>query len=108
MIYLGKRMKEEPKQTISEQTAQKLLSALHSNPVTTATSKPLEIAKIPVLHIKNSQIAAGTLGTVGLVTFALGIENLISTIPQLSSPYVEIAIGLVSLSISGLFLKKLT
>lgn len=70
--------------------------------------KPVEFAKKPVLQIKNNQIVAGILGTSGFVMFALGIEGLISTIPELSSPIVEIVLGLIMLSLSGLFLKKLT
>lgn len=88
---------------VTQETAEKLVGLLNR----TGASKPVEIAKKPVLHFRNSQIAAGLAGTVGLVVFALGVENLISTIPNLQSPMVEIAIGLFLLVISGLFLKKM-
>ena len=67
----------------------------------------IDLAKKPVVHIRNSQIATGITASVGLILFALGIENLISNIPALSSPSVEIILGLVLLSVSGLLLKKL-
>ena len=85
-------MEENNNKSITEKTAKDLL---------------LDVAKKPAHHIKNSQILAGIFATVGLITFALGIENLINSIPQLSSPFVEIVIGIVMLSVSGLFLKKL-
>ena len=69
--------------------------------------KLVEIAKRPVLRIRNSQIAAGITGTIGLIIFALGIENFINTIPGLQSPLIEVVIGILLLIISGLFLKKL-
>jgi len=91
---------------LSEKTANRLIDVLKKAPIQTA-SKSTHIAKQPLIHLRNSQIAAGITATIGLVFFAFGIENLISTIPALASPYVEIAFGLFLLSISGLFLKKL-
>lgn len=92
---------------ITEDTARRLVDLLTKTPINTAT-KSIELAKKPVLQIRNNQILVGILGTSGLVIFALGIENLISTIPSLSSPLIEIIIGLILLSVSGLLLKKLT
>lgn len=91
-------------QNLTPETAEKLISMLSGK----TQVNPLEIAKKPVIHIQNSQIIAGILGTTGLVIFALGIENMINNIPQLGSPLIEIVLGLVLLSISGLFLKKLS
>ena len=88
---------------ITEETAKKLAQLL-----TTAPTGAVDLAKKPIARIRNNQIAAGIAGTIGLVMFALGVENLISSIPELSSPYVEIVIGLSLLTISGLLLKKLT
>lgn len=80
--------------TITEETAKKLVETV-------------ELAKKPIFVIRQNQIIAGVIGTMGLIIFALGIENLISSIPELSSPWIEIFLGLVLLVISGLFLKKL-
>ncbi len=92
--------------SITEETAKKLIDILVKTPHDTV-NKSLELAKKPVLHVRNSQILAGVTGTIGLVMFAFGVENLISSVPQLSSPFVEIVVGLILLLISGLFLKKL-
>lgn len=92
---------------ITEETAKRLIELLTRTPHDTAV-KSWELAKKPVLHIRNSQIVTGITGTVGLVMFAFGIENLISSVPELSSPFIEIVAGLILLLISGLFLKKLT
>lgn len=96
----------EQTKTITEETGKKLIELLVHTPAATA-AKSVELAKKPVLQIRNNQIVAGILGTVGLVMFALGIENTISNIPALSSPLVEVMIGLILLSVSGLLLKKL-
>ena len=80
--------------TITEETAKRL-------------SETLQLAKKPVYNIRNSQIAAGVTGSIGLIIFALGVENLMTNVLKISSPYVEIMLGLILLSISGLFLKKL-
>lgn len=90
---------------VSEETAKRLIELLTKAPRDTAV-KSLEFAKKPIYVIRQNQIIAGIIGTVGLVLFAFGIENLISNIPELSSPLVEIGLGLVLLAISGLFLKK--
>lgn len=92
--------------TITEETAEKLLDLLTKAPTATV-NKSIEFAKKPVLHIRNSQILAGITASVGLIMFALGIENLIANVPGLSSPVTETVLGLILLSISGLFLKKL-
>lgn len=99
-------MNSTTNKSISQETADKLVSLLAHTPQEHA-ARSLEIAKKPMVHIQNSQIAAGVLGTTGLIIFALGIENLISSIPELQSPFIEIALGLFLLTISGLFLKKL-
>ena len=91
---------------VSEDTARRLVDLLAKAPINTAT-KSIELAKKPVLQIRNNQILVGILGTSGLVIFALGIENLITNIPGLSTPLVEITLGLILLSVSGLLLKKL-
>lgn len=91
---------------LKQETAEKLIALLSHAPADTAV-KSLEFAKKPVVHIQKSQIIAGILGTTGLVKFAFGVENLISTIPSLQSPFVEIGLGLALLTVSGLFLKKL-
>ena len=98
-------MVEETK-TITEETAKKLVYLLTKTPTATA-AKSVELAKKPVIHIRNSQIATGITVSVGLIMFALGIENLVSNIEALSSPLVEITLGLILLSVSGLLLKKL-
>lgn len=92
--------------TVTENTARRLVDLLTKAPVNTV-NKSVELAKKPVLQIRNNQIIAGIAGTVGLVMFALGIENIISNIPSLSTPLVEIILGLILLSVSGLLLKKL-
>lgn len=95
-------MTDQTNHDLRQETAEKLIGMLSK---TQASS--LQIAKKPVIHIQNSQIAAGVLGTTGLIVFALGIENLISSIPELQSPFIEIGLGIFLLAISGLFLKKL-
>ena len=97
---------EKNQKIITEETAKQLVNLLAKAPKITA-AKSLEFVKKPVYQLRNSQILAGITGTIGLILFALGIENLIGTIPKLSSPFVEITLGLVLLAISGLFLKKL-
>lgn len=92
--------------SISEETAKRLVELLTKAPHDTAV-KSLELAKKPIFVIRQNQIIAGVIGTMGLIIFALGIENLISTIPELSSPFIEIGLGLILLTVSGLFLKKL-
>ena len=92
--------------TITEETAKQLIHLVKEVPKDTA-QKSYELAKKPVYHIQNSQIAAGIFGSTGLIIFALGVENFISSIPELSSPLVDIGLGLFLLIISGLFLKKL-
>ncbi|MDP2632709.1 MAG: hypothetical protein Q8P25_03225 [Candidatus Curtissbacteria bacterium] len=92
---------------ITEQTAKRLTGLLSKTTVDQATTKSLEFAKKPVYTIQNSQVVAGIMGTVGLVMFALGVENFITNVIGLSSPYIEIVIGLILLSTSGLLLKKL-
>lgn len=84
---------------ITEETAEKLIGLL---------AKVKEIPTKPVQTIKNSQILAGIVGTVGLVMFALGIEKLITSVPELESFWVDIILGLVLLSVSGLLLRKLS
>ena len=91
---------------ITEDTAKRLVDLLTKAPVNTV-NKSVELAKKPVYHIRNSQIATGITGTMGLIIFALGVENLISNTLNVSSPLVEIVLGLILLSISGLLLKKL-
>lgn len=86
----------------------KVSELIEKSPLPTEqTLKTMEFAKKPVYTIRNNQIIAGILGTAGFILFAFGIEAFISTIPQLSSPLVEIILGLILLSLSGLFLKKL-
>ncbi len=92
--------------TITEETAKQLVHMLREVPKDTV-QKSYEFAKKPVYHIQNSQIAAGIFGSTGLIIFALGVENFISSVPELSSPLVDIGLGLFLLIISGLFLKKL-
>lgn len=91
---------------VSEDTAKKLVDLLTKAP-TGAAAKSVEFAKKPVLRIRNSQILAGVTGSTGLIIFALGIENLITNVLKVSSSFVEIVLGLILLSVSGLFLKKL-
>lgn len=98
-------MKNQTK-TITEETARKLVDLLAKAP-THAANKSIEFAKKPVYHLRNSQMLAGVTGTMGLIIFALGIENLITTVLKVSSSFVEIVLGLILLSVSGLFLKKL-
>lgn len=97
---------ENQQKPVTEETAKRLVELLTHAPTATL-NKSVELAKKPVLRIRNSQIAAGVTGSVGLILFALGIENLVSTIPAFSSPSVEILFGLILLSVSGLLLKKL-
>ena len=94
-------------QPVTEGTAKRLVNLLSKTPLDEAAIKSFEIAKKPVLQIRNNQIIAGVAGTTGLIIFALGVENLITNVLNVSSPYVEIALGLILLSISGLLLKKL-
>lgn len=99
-------MTNHENRSLNQETAEKLVSLLSLAPKNTA-AKSLEIAKMPVFHLRKSQIAVGITGTMGLIIFALGVENLISSIPKLQSPYVEIGLGLFLLTLSGLFIKKL-
>lgn len=98
---------QEPNKRITEESAKQLIGLLKNMPMSTAT-KSIEMTKKPFSTIRQNQILAGLTATLGLIIFALGIENLIVQIPELSSPIVEIFIGLVLLAISGLFLKKLS
>ncbi|OGD87207.1 hypothetical protein A2870_03605 [Candidatus Curtissbacteria bacterium RIFCSPHIGHO2_01_FULL_41_11] len=100
---------QEQNQTkpITEHTAQKLVGILSKSTLDKTAVKSFDLAKKPVLQIRNNQIIAGITGTVGLVIFALGVENFITNILGLSSPYIEVLIGLVLLSVSGLLLKKI-
>lgn len=97
---------ENQTKPISEETGKRLVELLAKAPTTTI-NKSVELAKKPVFVIRQNQIIAGVIGTMGLIIFALGVENLIGSIPELSSPLIEISLGLVLLVISGLFLKKL-
>lgn len=101
-------MSEEINQSkpISEESAKKLIDLMASAPKD-SMNKSVEFAKKPIYTIRSNQIVAGLVGSAGLIIFALGVENLISNIPQLSSPFVLIGIGLFLLLISGLTLKKL-
>lgn len=109
-------MENQTKPT-SENTTKKLVNAFTKIPQATAakslehasnvSAKSVELAKKPVYHIRNSQIATGIIGTTGLIIFALGVENLITNTLKVSSPFVEIIFGFILLSISGLLLKKL-
>lgn len=84
--------------TITEETARHLANLLQKTP---------ELAKQPMIRIRNNQIVAGVMATMGLVLFALGIEKATDNFPIFSHPIVPIIIGLVLLSTSGLLLKKL-
>lgn len=106
-------MANQKTQTTTSSTVEELIarSPLPTEPTLKTiemAKKPVEMAKKPVYTIQNSQVIAGILGTTGFVMFAFGLEGFISTIPQLSSPTVEIVLGLIFLAVSGLFLKKLT
>ncbi len=79
--------------TITEETAEKLVGLLSKTP--------------GVYHIRKSQIAAGFTATTGLVIFALGIQTFIQQTLSVKSPIVEILIGVILLLISGLLIKKL-
>jgi len=92
--------------TITEETAKQLVHLLKEVPRDTV-QKSYDLAKKPVYHIQKNQVVAGIFGSTGLIIFALGVENFISSIPELSSPLVDIGLGLFLLIISGLFLKKL-
>src|SRR3989344_2822865 len=92
--------------TITEETAEQLVHLLRKVPKDTV-QKSYEFAKKPVYHIQKNQVVAGIFGSLVLIIFALGVENFISSIPELSSPLVDISLGLFLLIISGLFLKKL-
>lgn len=97
---------ENQTKSITEETAKRLVELLAKAPATTV-NKSFELAKKPVVHIRNSQILAGITGSMGLIIFALGVENLIVDTLKVSSPFIEIVLGLILLSASGLFLKKL-
>lgn len=94
---------QEKQRPISEETARKLAGLLAKTP----TNAAVEFAKKPVYLVRQNQIIAGITATMGLIIFAQGIENWISSIPALSSPFIEMALGLILLVISGLYLKKL-
>lgn len=89
---------------LSEETGRRLLDLFAKSHL----DKAAHVAQAPVIKIKNSQIAAGVIGTAGFVIFALGIERTIEHIPVLSSPLSLIIFGLILLSASGLLLKKLS
>lgn len=97
-------MNIQPKTTAQE--AQRVVDLLAKAPAATA-NKSIELAKKPVYRLRNSQILTGITGTTGLIIFALGVENLITNTLNVSSPYVEIVLGLFLLIVSGLALKKL-
>lgn len=96
--------KTQPK-TLTEETAKKLTDMLLKLP---GATQSIELTKKPVYHIRNNQIITGVIGTIGLVIFALGIENATSNIALLSNPIFQIITGIVLLSVSGLMLKKLS
>lgn len=89
-------------QEITEETAQKLISLVSQ--AKGLPQKPVEQFQ----RLRNSQIVMGILGTSGLVLFALGVEKWSSTVDFLSASIVDIGVGLLLLSISGLMLKKLS
>jgi hypothetical protein len=89
---------------ITEDTAKKLTDLLTKIP---AGTQSMEVAKRPVYHIRNSQILAATVGFSGITLVAFGIENLTNSIPIVSSPFAEIIIGLLLITISGISLKKI-
>ncbi|HEY5601147.1 MAG TPA: hypothetical protein VIK81_03605 [Patescibacteria group bacterium] len=102
----GQNSESEPKQ-ITEATAKKLAELLSHTSTQTAI-KSAEFIKRPFFHLRESQIIAGLLGTVGLITFALGIERVLDTIPILASPFAKIIVGLLIMIASGLAIKKLS
>ena len=85
----------------------KRLTYLVSKAPTNTAVKSIELAKKPIYILRQNQVIAGVVGTAGLIIFALGVENWISTIPVLSSPFIMIGLGLFLLVTSGLYLKKL-
>lgn len=92
----------------SSDTNSRVAELIAKSPLPTEqTQRTVEFVTKPVAQIRNNQIVAGIAGTAGLVMFALGIENFIVSIPGLSTPWVEVTLGLILLSTSGLLLKKL-
>lgn len=100
-------MTNDQEQPVTEGTAKKLVNLLSKTPLDEAAVKSFEIAKKPVGRIRSSQILTALFGSVGLILFSLGIENFITNTLHVTSPAVEIILGLILLSVSGLLLKKL-
>ncbi len=84
---------ENNQRTLSEGTAEKLISLLSKTP--------------GIYHIRKNQLLAGATATVGLIIFSQGIQNFIEKTLGISSPLVEVIIGLLLLISSGFLLKKL-
>lgn len=100
-------MENDQEQPITESTAKKLVNLLSKTPLDEAAVKSFEIAKKPVGRIRSSQILTAVFGFVGITIFSLGVQNFITSTLNINSPAVEIVLGLILLSISGLLLKKL-
>lgn len=66
-----------------------------------------EKARYHAFRIKNSQIVIAIMGGIGGVFFVFGTERLVERIPIISEPIIEITVGILLLSASGLLIKKL-
>ncbi|MEX2028578.1 MAG: hypothetical protein WD988_03740 [Candidatus Curtissbacteria bacterium] len=97
-------MADIDKKPITEETAKRLTDMLSKHPV---GAQSINLAKKPVYHIRNSQVLVATVGFAGITLVAFGLENLINTIPILSSPIAEILIGLILIIVSGVSLSKI-
>lgn len=97
----------ESQQPMSEATGKKLVDLLSHTPISTA-QKSIEIVKKPFIHLRQSQLLAGFIGTIGFVMFAFGLESLMSSLPILSSSAVKIFLGILIMTVSGLAIKKLS
>lgn len=89
---------------LTEETAKKLTAMLTKLP---AGNQSLNLAKKPVYHIRNSQILAAMVGFAGITLVTFGFENLVSSVPLISTPLGEIILGLLFIIISGISLKQI-
>lgn len=80
-------------QQMTEETAQKLLRFVESS--------------APVQRLRGSHVVSALAGAVGFALFVVGVEQAAADIPVISNPYGSIIVGLILLTVTGLFLRKL-
>ena len=83
------------------------IEAPQSSPKHKTVDAAVNLAKKPVVHVRSSQILTAIFGFIGITLFSLGVQSFITNTLHISSPLVEVILGLLLLSASGLLFKKL-